>query len=87
MRFRPAARGDLDDIWTGAGFDSLAAARRLHDRLIGACKGLAEFPHLGRPSSRRDLRELVSVRPYVIIYRVSAQSVSILRIVHGARLR
>ena len=87
VRFRPAAQEDLDEIWAGAGCDSVAAARRLHARLISACGRLADFPRLGRASPRGDLREAVSVRPYVIIYRVLPDVVTVVRIVHGARLR
>ncbi|MEM8692519.1 MAG: type II toxin-antitoxin system RelE/ParE family toxin [Pseudomonadota bacterium] len=47
---------------------------------------LGDFPTIGRPGPRTDTRELpVRQYPYVIIYRMNAERVDILRIYHMAR--
>lgn len=45
---------------------------------------LASFPERGRPGPR-GTRELVTVPPYIIRYRVEGELVIILSIRHGAR--
>lgn len=52
-------------------------------RLKLAAASLAEFPERGRVSG--SLRELATVPPYLIRYRVGAGVVQIVRIRHGAR--
>lgn len=61
-----------------------AAARRLGVRLIETADSLAEFPERGRDAGL-GRREMVTVRPYILRYRVEADRVVILRIRHGAR--
>ena len=87
VTYRLEALQDLAAVGAGLGFDNASAAGRLHRRLLDACEGLADFPEAGRYGPRGDLRELVTVRPYVIIYRSQPDAVVIFRIVHGARLR
>ncbi|MBE7218721.1 MAG: type II toxin-antitoxin system RelE/ParE family toxin [Caulobacteraceae bacterium] len=55
--------------------------------MLDACEGLAAFPEKSRRAPGGDVRELVTVRPYVIIYRLQPDEVVILRVIHGARLR
>ncbi len=68
--------------------DSPAYAQRTIDRLTDCSKRLADFPLSGAVVSEHDspdIREIVE-RPYRIIYRVSAERVDVLAVVHGARL-
>jgi len=60
------------------------AAQRMAQRLKLAGESLAEHPERGRPAG--GLRELATVPPYLIRYRVKADAVQIVRIRHGARL-
>ena len=61
-------------------------AREIAGKLISAIYSLDAFPNRGR--LRPDgLRELLSVRPYVIVYRVGQDRVTIARIWHGAQNR
>jgi plasmid stabilization system protein ParE len=64
-------------------FAPLAAQRFTH-RLVAAVESLADQPDRGRPVGQR-ARELVIVAPYVVRYRVTATSVEIIRIRHGAQ--
>ena len=62
------------------------AAARLAEALLVAGDSLVNFPHRGRRVPGTQMRELVTVRPYVIIrYRIAGEEVVILRLRHGAR--
>ncbi|MDX2131516.1 MAG: type II toxin-antitoxin system RelE/ParE family toxin [Planctomycetota bacterium] len=58
----------------------------LAERLIRAIARLADAPKSGRQRDdiRRGLRCIV-IRPYVVLYRIDARCVRIIRVVHGAR--
>jgi toxin ParE1/3/4 len=60
------------------------AARRLGERLIAVADSLAEFSERGRDAGE-GRREMTTVWPYVLRYRIEADRVVILRIRHGAR--
>jgi len=63
------------------------AAAILAQELRAAAKNLRLFPHRGRPGQPINTRELVAVWPYVAVYRITRQTVEILRIWHGAQER
>ena len=63
------------------------AAQRVARSLLLAGDSLSIFPHRGRVGRVRGTRELLAVRPYIIVYEVGADDVVyILRIWHGAQL-
>lgn len=86
IRRSAAARRDADEIWLSIAIDSEAAAERLMRRFEAAEDRLADFPELGpiHPDLGSDARYWV-VGDYLILYRVSAGDVEIVRIIHGAR--
>jgi plasmid stabilization system protein ParE len=56
--------------------------------IVAACDRLEIFPERGRPGIKRSTRELTTVWPYVIVYRIGAnRTVEILSIWHGAQDR
>jgi addiction module RelE/StbE family toxin len=62
------------------------AAREVIDRMRSATRLLAENPKMGRPGRIAGTRELVVSRtPYVVAYRIRAQHVEILAVIHHAR--
>jgi toxin ParE1/3/4 len=61
------------------------AAMHMAEALLAAGDSLTNFPYRGRPVPGTALRELVSVSPYIIRYRVENDSVVILRVRHSAR--
>ena len=61
-----------------------AAVIRLGERLIAVADSLAEFSERGRHAGE-GRREMTTVWPYVLRYRVEGDAVIILRIRHGAR--
>lgn len=60
------------------------AAQRFTARLVAAVESLAEHPNRGRPVGD-GLRELVAVRPYLVLYEVTSEGVQVLHIKHGAQ--
>jgi toxin ParE1/3/4 len=84
--FSERAELDLIEIGNFIAADNPAAARRFVAHIEKHCRLLEDHPLLGR--SRDDLLpELRSLpyRRYVIFYRVSGDSVQIVRVLHGAR--
>jgi toxin ParE1/3/4 len=66
--------------------DDPEAARQLILRIQSVVNQLAEFPLMGRVGRVEGTRELViSNTSYLIIYRVTEESVEILRVLHTAR--
>lgn len=55
--------------------------------LLLAADSLSVFPRRGRPGLLAGTREMVAVSPYILVYRVDEDGVTILRIWHGAQDR
>jgi toxin ParE1/3/4 len=83
----PEARGDLSDIWDyyakNAGRDR--ADNRVRE-ISDAARLLETHPFAGRARDeiRPGLRS-ISVRPYVVFYRIRDDIAEIVRILHGRR--
>ncbi len=85
--YHKGALGDLNSIFAYIAKDDPKAAARVIDRIRQVGDLLATSPFLGRPG-RRGARFLsIGGLPYVIIYRVVAESVRIVAIFHTARNR
>jgi toxin ParE1/3/4 len=82
----PASEQDLIDIWHWVAFESPSAADRLLDSISNRILQLADFPSLGRSRSDilPDMRSL-TVGNHLILYRFAENTVTVVRIVHGAR--
>lgn len=65
------------------------AALALAEGLLTRADSLADTPDRGRPGLVPGTRELVALRPYILVYEVdhSAAIVRILRVWHSARDR
>jgi toxin ParE1/3/4 len=61
------------------------AAVRMAEALFKAGDSLVNFPHRGRPVRGTAMRELVTVSPYIIRYRIVGDDVVILRVRHTSR--
>lgn len=87
--WRPAALADLRRLISHIAMDNPHAAARMSRRLRQAAEHLPVFPYRGRIGTITDTRELVTVQPYVIIYRVvpHENAVNVLRIWHAAQSR
>lgn len=78
------AVANLEAIVTYISTFNSAAAGTLAERLIAVADSLEEFPHRGRDCGE-GRREMTTVWPYVLRYRVVDDVVIILRVRHGAR--
>ncbi len=81
----PAAR-DLEGIVDYIALDNSAAAENVYRGIVRAAERLPEFPALGRPGRHPETRELsVPSLPYLIVYEVGANAVTILAVFHTSR--
>ena len=82
-----AAIGHLVSIYEYVAHDSKPYADRLIDRLTRRSEQIATFPLSGRmvPEYRDEsIREVIE-QPYRVIYRIKADQIDILAVVHGAQ--
>ena len=84
VRWSEQSEMNLRAIYAHVAADAPMAAARLLQRLVDAGESLADHPHRGRRAAA-DTRELTTVPPYLIRYRLRRGEVEILRIRHGAR--
>ena len=81
-----AAESDLDEIVRYIAEDSVANAIAFDERVQERVELLAQFPDSGKLGRVSGTRELISPRDrYRVIYEVQANTVSILRIIHGGQ--
>lgn len=81
----PAAR-DLEGIVDYIALDNPAAAEGVYRGIVQAARKLPQFPALGRLGRHPETRELsVSGLPYLIVYEVGVEAVTILAVFHTSR--
>jgi len=86
LRFAQAARQDLKDILNYIAQDSPNAAEKVYRAIVASAQRVMEFPRVGRPGRLSGTRELpVPSLPYLIVYEIEAEFVTILAVFHGAR--
>ena len=86
VRYTVRARRDLIDIWLGVSEINPVAADKLFKRIQARVEILRRFPQSGRlrPDIAPEARVLVEAR-YLILYRILAQNIQIVRVLHAAR--
>ena len=66
--------------------DKPDAAERLATRIVAVVEALRTHPYLGRAGAEPEVRELVIGRtPYIILYRVRGQRITISTIWHASQ--
>lgn len=86
LRITAGAERDLDAIFAYIGADNPVAADEQLEAILAAVEHLPDAPRMGRPGKVPDTRELVIVgTSYIAVYRLTADTVFILRILHGRR--
>jgi toxin ParE1/3/4 len=81
----PAAR-DLDDIIDYIAFDDPRAAEKVYRAVVTAATRLGDFPNIGHAGRVPGTRELsVTSLPYIIVYEVGGEAITVLAIFHAAR--
>lgn len=78
------AKNDLKAQLDYIAYDNADAARKLAIIIKSSCTNLDQFPNIGRDGVVKGTRELViQSTPYICVYRVTAQHVEILRLLHA----
>jgi addiction module RelE/StbE family toxin len=86
VRWTPAAADDFENIANYLFEQTPENAARLIREIYRAPNGLESFPKRGRVGKKEGTRELVLPSlPYVIVYRITSESVYILRVLHGSQ--
>ena len=85
IHWKKQAINDLIKIGQHIAEDSPASAGKMIDLIGGKVTPLAAHPHIGRTGRKRGTHELVAHESYVLIYRVLAKKVEILRVKHTAQ--
>jgi toxin ParE1/3/4 len=79
------ALSDRGDIFTYIEAENPGAAVHVAEQIVSAVRRLLDFPESGRPGRLAGTRELVIPRtPYIAA--VTADTVRVLRILHGAQM-
>ena len=86
VRWLDQAVEDLKALRTYIARDNPSAAADIARRIRDAVKILGDYPAAGRAGRVPNTRELdVAGTAYILPYRVRAESVEILRVLHGAQ--
>jgi toxin ParE1/3/4 len=86
VRWLDQAVEDLKAVRAHIARHDPSAAADVARRLRDAVKILGDYPAAGRAGRVPNTRELVVAgTPYILPYRVSAEGVEILRVLHGAQ--
>jgi addiction module RelE/StbE family toxin len=88
IRWTPAATADLQHISDYLKEHHPRYRQPTMRKLYEAVRALKQWPQRGRIGREEGTRELLfSPMPYVVVYRVTEQSVEVLRIYHTAQDR
>jgi toxin ParE1/3/4 len=85
IHWKRQAINDLIKIGQHFAKDSPANAEKMVDLIEGKVSPLAMHPHIGRSGRKRDTYELVAHENYIVIYRVLARKIEVLRVKHTAQ--
>ena len=90
VQFAFRALSDIEEIHDYLRVRNAEAAERLERAIRLACEELAFYPALGMPTDIRQVHRLpIANWPYSIFYHLDRErgTVTVLRVVHGKRLR
>lgn len=86
VAFAAAAKRDLKAIINYIAQDNPVAAAKVSDAISAVAARLADFPEMGHAGRLPDTRELaVAGLPYLLVYHVARDVVTIIAVFHGAR--
>lgn len=86
VQWTVSADSDRENAINSIAKDSLTAALSRLDEIEGQTDRLADYPKLGRPGRVKGTRELVVNRtPFMVVYRIKAEFIQMLRVLHGAQ--
>ena len=80
------ALSDLDELMGYIAKDNPEAATKVAEKIWETTRMLSDHPAMGKPGRVPSTREMVATGiSYIVPYRVVANEVQILRVLHGAR--
>lgn len=82
----PAARRDVETIISYIAERNSDAAQRLKSAIESLAERIPEHPFMFRPGRVPGTREAVVHPNYIMVYRVTADAVEILNLLHARRL-
>jgi addiction module RelE/StbE family toxin len=87
INYSSDAKRDIASIWVYIAADSFDAADRVEDEIESEVQKLADQPGMGhrRPDLRNPDYRAWSVYSYLIIYRYDEHTLTVVRVIHGAR--
>lgn len=86
IKWLQLALTDLEEILAFIADDDPSAAVKIAARIHQCVALLSDQPGMGRPGRVPETRELViSGTPFIVPYRVVADEIQILRVIHGSR--
>lgn len=86
VAYAAAAKRDLSAIVDYIALDNPAAAEKVFRAVVSVTEQLADFPEMGHAGRLPETRELaVAGLPYLIVYQVVRETVTIIAVFHGAR--
>lgn len=78
-----SASRNLADIIGFIAQDNPAAARKLRAQIEASVLPTAEHPYVFRPGRVAGTREVVAHPNYIVVYRVTARAIEVLRVLHA----
>jgi addiction module RelE/StbE family toxin len=86
LRYTRLALADLEEAHAFIRAENPRAAKAVMARIREAVERLVRFPDAGRPGRIAGTRELiVAGSPFVVAYRVTAETVDVLAVIHASR--
>ncbi len=85
VKWRDEARGDLKRIISFIAERNVEAAATLGAAIEHASEQLPHFPYMYRPGRAPGTREVVVHPNYILVYRVAADVIEIVAVVHARR--
>ena len=85
LEWKQQARLDLFGIIDFISDDNPDAAQELKNDIEVKVEKLREFPELYKLGRKRGTRELIAHKNYIVIYRITAKQVEVLRVKHAAQ--
>ena len=83
--WRDSARDDVRAIFRYIAEHNASAAAKLRDAIEACAERLPEHPFMYRPGRAEGTREAVVHPNYILVYRVTAEAVEIVNVIHTRR--
>jgi addiction module RelE/StbE family toxin len=83
VKWNPEAREDLKAILDYIGDRNIDAAEALSEAIETATSALPQHPYLYRYGKATGTREIVVHPNYIVVYRVTAELIEILTVLHA----